>query len=72
MVKPYYTWCACHREIGATDGAVLIIVGMEIRRPITFWCACGAATHWRPVKLREDTAPVPVYRHVCYTETVEV
>jgi hypothetical protein len=62
-LKPYHTWCQCHREIGQTDGAVLIIAGFEVRAPITLWCACGAPTHWRPVKRREDRAPVPVLRY---------
>lgn len=71
-MKPYISWCPCHREIGQTDGSVLIIAGMEIRRPVTFWCPCGAATYWRPVRKREDQTPVPVYRQICYTERVEV
>lgn len=55
-MKPYYTRCACHREIGQTDGAVLIIAGMEIRRPVTFWCACGMSTVWLPYKAPEKRA----------------
>jgi len=43
------------------DRRRLIVNGWEIRRPTTFWCACGCATHWRPVKIRIDAAPVPVY-----------
>jgi hypothetical protein len=70
-LKPYYTWCSCHREIGQTDGAVLIIAGVEVRRAVTFWCACGVATNWRPMKARQDRTPVPVYRHK-YVEAVEV
>ena len=58
---PYRSWCNCHKILGETDGAVLIVNGWEIRRPTTFWCACGCATHWRPVKIRIDAAPVPVY-----------
>lgn len=68
----YYTWCECHREIGLTDGAVPLIAGYEIRRPVTLWCGCGVPSHWRPVKSRQDAAPVLVYRHVCYTDSVEV
>lgn len=71
-VKPYYTWCSCRREIGVTDGAVLIVAGMEIRRPVVFWCACGAPTNWHPRKPRQDQTPVPVFQPLCYTEAVEV
>jgi hypothetical protein len=69
VVKPYYTWCACHHEIGQTDGAVLIVAGMEIRRPVTFWCACGVATQWHP-KPRQERAPA--LARICYTEAMEV
>ena len=72
LVKPYYTWCSCKREIGQTDGAVLIVAGFEVRRPITVWCACGAATKWHPHKPRQDTTTVPVFQPICYTEAVEV
>jgi len=48
-MKPFYTWCTCRREIGQTDGEVLRIGGVEIRRPITLWCTCGQPTNWRPV-----------------------
>jgi hypothetical protein len=71
-LKSYVSWCSCRREVGVTDGAVLIIGGMEIRRPVTLWCACGVATYWRPVQPREDSTPVPAFRPVCYTEGVEV
>lgn len=71
-MKPYYTRCTCHREIGQTDGAVLIIAGLEIRRPITFWCVCGAATHWQPTRARQKRAPVQAQRRVCYTELTEL
>jgi hypothetical protein len=71
-LKPYYTWCKCHIEIGQTDGAVLIIGEFEVRAPITLWCACGAATHWRPVRRREERSPVPTFDPICYTKLVEV
>lgn len=71
-MKPYFTWCPCHKEIGLTDGAVLIVGGLEARAPLTLWCTCGAATHWRPVRRRVDPAPVPQFRAICCTEAVEV
>jgi hypothetical protein len=55
-MKPYYTRCACHREIGMTDGAVLIVAGMQIRRSVTFWCMCGVSTPWVPSKAPEKRA----------------
>lgn len=67
-MKSFLSWCSCRREVGQTDGAVLIIGGMEIRRPVTLWCACGAATYWRPVRERQDTAPVPTFERACYSE----
>jgi hypothetical protein len=73
-MKPFISWCSCQREVGLTDGAVLIIGGFEVRRPITLWCACGAATYWRPTRPREDSAALPIYvpAAACYTEAVEV
>lgn len=48
-MRAFYTWCPCHRAIGQTDGEVLRIGDVEIRRPITLWCGCGRPTNWRPV-----------------------
>ena len=51
-MKPFYTWCPCRRAIGQTDGEVLRIGDVEIRRPITLWCGCGRPTNWRPIGSR--------------------
>lgn len=60
-MKPFYSWCPCHREIGQTNGAVLLIGGVEIRRSVTLWCLCGTATYWRPMRARAEVACVPAY-----------
>ena len=70
-MKPYISWCPCRKEIAQTDGAVLIIGGMEIRRPVTLWCSCGGSTYWRPTKARE-AQPGPRFEPICYTKLVEV
>jgi len=67
-MKPFRAWC-CHKTIGETDGAVLVLNGWEFERPVTIRCPqCQARTLWRPVRRREDVAPLPV---LCYAERVE-
>lgn len=61
-MRPFYTWCACRRAIGDTDGAVLRVGAMEVRKATTFWCpTCGQATNWRPV-VRDSRVGIEIER----------
>ena len=41
---------SCGREIGQTDGRVLMIGGVEFRRAVTPTCPCGRPRGWHPVQ----------------------
>jgi hypothetical protein len=64
-VRPFSTRCSCRLPIGQTDGMVLLIGNVQIRRSVTFWCACGIGTHWNP-------KPAKAIAQICYTESMEV